>query len=293
MNNSAARAEPLLDSLYAERRVPFWQQLRGKIVITALGSCIATAIMQFAHIKQGILYACSAATYFGGDPLRGEEGIFKKAGKRLGELGKKIEGKIPNRHIPTPLPVLHKTTEQLETEARLKEEREERQNESERKVVVARLEKLGVPFDPEASLEALQVELKEAEDTQRKRPLMEKADAMGLRVDPKEPYDVLHKRIKEAEADADFQEKVREYERRVAQRQQIIDTYNARCPNPKCRRAFKTMAKTGNFLCPRCRTAFTPRQARACWVPPPMPPYPKRNASVMDRVNGLKGMLFK
>ena len=122
-----------------------------------------------------------------------------------------------------------------------------------------------------------------------KRPLLERADRMGLHVDPKEPYDVLYKRIKEAEADADYQEKVREYERLLEERQRIIDTYNARCPNPHCHRLFTTTLKTGNYRCQRCRGIFTYAQARASWAPPPMPKPPKHSPGVMDRIK--KGLL--
>ena len=124
---------------------------------------------------------------------------------------------------------------------------------------------------------------------QRKRPLLDYADKIGLHVDPKEPYDVLKNRIKEWELDWDYQEQVREHEKNLEFRQHIIDSYNARCPNPRCHRAFKTTAKSGRFRCPKCKVEFSPSQARANWTMPPYPPKPKRKTGVMDRIKGLFG----
>ena len=266
---------------------PLLQRFAKQIAFGVLCSCIATAIVQFAHIKQAVLYACSAITFIGGDPLRGEKGAIKKAENKLKDFEEKIESKVSKvKHLPAHLPSLHKTPEQLETEARLKEEKEKRQNESKRKVVVAKLEALGVPFDSEASLEKLQVELKEAEEMQRKKPLIERADNMGLHIDPNEPYALLEKRIKEAEDDAYFQEQVRQYDRRIAAREQLIaEGPNARCVNPRCHYQFRTKQKVGNYRCPRCRVMSTFGQARACWTPPPMPPPPQhRKPGAIDRV---------
>lgn len=268
-----------------------WLKRHGKRIAGGLAcSCVATAIFQFAHLKQAVLYACSAVIHVGGDPLTGEGGIIKKAHDKLesieGQIRKEAH-KIPA--IPTQMPTLHKSPEQLEAEARLKEEKEKRQTESKRKIVIAKLESLGVRFDGEASLEKLQVELTDAEEMLRKRPLLDHADKIGLHVDPKEPYDVLKNRIKEAELDADYQEQVRQYEKKLEFRQNIIASYNARCPNRRCGRPFKATAKSGEFRCPKCSAIYTPSQARANWSPPPMPPPPKRKTGVMDRVKGLFG----
>jgi hypothetical protein len=187
------------------------------------------------------------------------------------------------------MPTLHKTPEQLEAEAKIKEEKEKRQSESKRKTVIAKLETLGVPFDSEASLEKLQVELTDAVEMHSKIPLLEHAKKIDLHLDPKEPYDVLKNRIKEAELDMDYQEQVREYEKNLEFRQSIIASYNSRCPNKRCNRAFKTTAKSGNFRCPKCSAIYTPAQARANWTMPPMPPAPKRKTGVMDRVKSLFG----
>ena len=284
-------AESHYDSTQTVLPKPLLRRFAKQIAFGVLCSCIATAIVQFAHIKQAVLYACSAVTFIGGDPLKGEKGMIKKGEDKLKEIQDKMEEKAHKiGHLPAHMPSLHKTPEQLETEARLKEEREKREHESKRKSVVARLEAMGVPFDPEASLEKLLVDLREAEDTQHKRPLIERADKMGLHIDPREPYDVLQKRIKEAEADADYQEQMREYERRLAQREEFITNGpNARCPNPKCHYQFRTQKKMGNYRCPRCSGIFTIGKARAHWTPPPMPTPPKRKSSVMDRVKGLFG----
>ena len=68
---------------------------------------------------------------------------------------------------------------------------------------------------------------------------------MGLHVDPKEPYDVLEHQVKEAELDADYQEQVRQYERKLRLPQEVIERSNARCPNPVAATSFKTNAEGG------------------------------------------------
>jgi hypothetical protein len=285
-----ANAQPSSDHTAPLLPKPLLKRFAKQIAMGVLCSCIATVIFKFADMKRGILYFCSAVVHVGGDPLTGEKGAIKKAEDKLNAMEDKIGSKLGGvKNMPFHAPTLHKTPEQLEAEAKIKEEKEKRQYESARKVVIAKLEALNVLFDSEASLEKLHVELKEAEEMQRKRPLLDHADKIGLQVDPKEPYDVLAKRIKEAELDADYQEQVRQYEKNLEARQKIIDSYNARCPNPPCHRAFKTTAKTGTFRCPKCRIAFSPAQARANWTLPPMPPAPKRKTGVMDRIKSLFG----
>ena len=74
----------------------FVQRFAKQIAFGVFCSCIATVIVQFAHIKQAVLYACSAATFIGGDPLKGEKGLFKKGDELVVEIG------TLRRHIGLP-----------------------------------------------------------------------------------------------------------------------------------------------------------------------------------------------
>ena len=81
-----------------------------------LCTCISTLIVNVAGIKKWVLYVCDGIGIVGGKPLSGEKGLIPK-----------IQGEIPKiSHIPLPthLPSLHRTPDQLEAEARIKEEKE-------------------------------------------------------------------------------------------------------------------------------------------------------------------------
>jgi hypothetical protein len=278
----------------ASRQKSLFQRYAGRIGMGIVCSGIATGIYNIAPIKKAVLYACSAAVHIGGDPISGDGGIVDKAEQKLKDIEKKIGEKVESRpHLPVGLPAgspLHKSPEQLQAEADLKEARRKQQEESERKSIMAKLQSMGVPFDSEGSIEKLRVELADAKDMLRKRPLLERADKMGLHADPKEPYDVLEARVKDAENDAEYRELYRQYERNLEWRKELLRSGpNARCPNRACSYQFHTKRKDGEYRCSRCRAIWSIAQARACMPPPPMPLPPKRTPSLMDRLKGVFG----
>ena len=171
-----------------------------------------------------------------------------------------------------------------------------RREQSEIKSWLARAAVVKFDCDKDWPLEKLRVEVPLAEhraaEEVKKKPLYERADKIGLKVDPTVDSKTLRQQVEEAEkelaADADYQAKLREWERAMEEYNDKLEHGpNARCP--RCRWAThfgKSRIKT-QFVCPKCTGIFTVRQAMAFWTPPPpprKPTPPRKNPGFLWRV---------
>ena len=203
--------------------------------------------------------------------------------------------------LPVALPGIgQKSPEQLRFEADQKEAERKRREESERKTLLARADVVGLEYEDDWPLEKLRIEVRraedEAEEAARKKPLLARADKIGLQVDPTVDSKALKHQVeegeKEAAADADYQARLRQYERDLdAWKHRVATGPNARCPNPKCRYAMHISDGRLNTkgVCPRCGAFFPCRAARANFTPPPPPREPlppKKNPGLLKRVFG-------
>jgi hypothetical protein len=276
------------------------QRIAKQVAMGILCSCVATAFYNIAPIKKAVLWICSVVVHVGGDPLSGKDGIASKIEQKLDKaIEKTPHVRVPGGGIPNGN-LIHRSPEQLKAEAELKEAERKRREESEMKTLIARAEAVGLDYEDDWTLEKFRVEVPraehEAEETAKKKPLLARADKIGLQVDPTADSKTLKHQVEEAEkeaaADAEYQARLRQYERaREEWRNRVATGPNARCPNPKCHHTMRfNPSRIGTqFLCSSCNGVFPVRMAMARWTPPPPPKEPlppKKNPGLWKRIFG-------
>lgn len=273
----------------------FLQKFGKQILMSICASLIAGCILNATGILKAVRYASSVVIHTTGDPLGDKPVIRLPHDFPHGPIS------IPN--LPKGSPI-HKSPEQIEAEENVRKAREaekaraekaklEERRESDRKSIMAKLEAMGWPFDPQGSLEKLQVELEQAKEMEHKKPLFHRADKAGIKVNPKDPYDLIEDQVKEAELDADYQRQLRDIEEiRKIREQALKFGPNARCLNPKCHYQWRTNLKHGQIFCPRCRAIWYVPSVKANMPPPPPIPMAVRRQkkdSLFDKAKGLIG----
>jgi hypothetical protein len=274
--------------------------LLKRFIMGMIGSCLFSAIMFFVQIKAFIAIILAAILAFLGWGVHPPQEV-KDAGH---DLGVRIEKKVKD-HLPAAGVVgvpngnlIHRSPEQLKADAELKEA--ERREESEMKTLIARAEALDLEFEDDWTLEKFRVEVPraehEAKEAALKKPLLARADKIGLQVDPTADSKTLRHQVeegeKEAAADAEYQARLRHYERAKEEwRNRVATGPNAHCPNPKCRHTMRfNPSRIGTqFLCSSCNGVFPVRMAMARWTPPPPPKEPlppKKNPGLWKRIFG-------
>ncbi len=213
-------------------------------------------------------------------------------------------------NLPTGIPRLGKSPEQIAADAARKEAERKRKEESEIRALKARADLIGFDCDPTWSVEDYRVKVPAAEHKKReearrnaqleeeeraKRPWLERADKIGFDVDPNWDLKTLKQQVEDAERelkmDADYQAALRQHERDMeAYRERLRHGPNARCPAPRCGWTFHTNRTSGQFGCSRCNGFYNIRSARAHWTlpPPPKEPMPPgKSPGIWGRIKRL------
>jgi hypothetical protein len=293
---------------------PIFKRVIKATIFSVVGSLLGGLILSGPNMWKATRYTAGAIVKVSGNPVDDEDGIIGKAEKKLDAMEKRIEQKVEKGpHLPAAglAGVGHATPEQLKAKAELEEAERIRKEQSERRELEARAERIGLKHDKEWTLEKLRLAVQDAErelkeinekeqEEEKKKPLLARADAIKLIVDKTLPYKELKKVVEKGEhkfaANGRNQSKLRQYEKNLEVRKYLVEHGpNARCPNPKCHYQWRTNRKDGQFICPKCRGLFNITQAKANMPPPPMPAYPRledtngEDPNLLDRVKDILG----
>jgi hypothetical protein len=265
--------------------------LLGKIGMGLFCSSIVAIVMNFAGIRWVVvhLFALFLSLFGKGEYVVHPADAVKAEAKEQIEKAKEKYG------IPSAAEVKDAARQQaggilppviiggLKSEAEREADRL-RKEQKERNTLLARADIVKLACDPEWTLEKLKSEVEQAERQIREAPerkiLYDKADKLGLEVDPacdlKTLRDAVWGAEEEARLDAEYQAKLREWERQTEDYTwQLKHGPNSRCP--RCGNAMRinpAWAKK-DLQCPKCRYFFNGYRALALWVTPKPPKEPQ------------------